>query len=213
MGEGNNKMSADFASKKEEIEIEEVKDIEVKSATELAIERTKVLIELKKQIELINTLDIPTEEANLLVQSYVRSAETPEDFVQKEAEARKAVFQAINEISRLKNNEDDEGENAFDHNRFCKTYESACFLLGFLSNKRELLSDERQDMLIRFESFVSAKSVEEAIFEFSYRNDWDETSFLTKTISFANQLKGLAVSILNDKELSDSFFIIEESEE
>tara|TARA_Y100001960_G_scaffold167589_1_gene176062 strand:- start:5245 stop:5886 length:642 start_codon:yes stop_codon:yes gene_type:complete len=213
MSEGNNKMSADFANKKEEIETEEVKDIEVKSATELAIERTKVLIELKKQIELINTLDIPIEEANLLVQSYVRSAETPEDFAQKEKEARKAVFQAINEISRLKNDEDDEEKNAFDHNRFCKIYESACFLLGFLSNKRELLSDERQDMLIRFESFISAKSVEEAIFEFSYRNDWDETSFLTKTISFANQLKGLTVSILNDKELSDSFFIIEESEE
>ena len=64
MIEGNNKMSADFANKKEEIETEEIKDIEVKSATELAIERTKVLIELKKQIELINTLDIPIEEAN-----------------------------------------------------------------------------------------------------------------------------------------------------
>ena len=131
-------MSADFASKIEENEKKEDNDNKIfKSSTDLATDRTKVLIELKKQIEIIKTLDISNEKYNLLIENYVASAETIDDLNKKETRARNAVFDAINEISALKHNEENEEKeyNSFDYNRFCKIYESTCFLLGFLINK------------------------------------------------------------------------------
>lgn len=195
-------ISADFAEKDLDLN-----NINITTTNETKTEeRTNIILELKKQINMIKELGLNEEATELLINDSIST--TRPSFNELYNEYKNDIFKQLDKI----NTSEKKDVTPTDASVIYDIYEAAIFLLGFLSQKKQLLENSSVIKIENAEKFLSLSSTQEELFTFTEHGDYEDCFVFSRIVEISAYLKGIVIYIMNDTFLSNEFFCAPEIE-